>query len=385
MNVFDLVFGVLLASAAVAGYRLGFLARALSWAGMVAGFFLASRALPSVVERFDGPDPTVRLLIAAGVLLGSALVGQGLGLFIGSRARLALRGPIRPLDHAAGALAGALGVLVAVWLLLPAMAQVPGSVARLTRTSRIAQAIDAHAPAPPDTLQALRTLVGEGPFPQVFSALRPAPEVGPPPDGSGLSPTLVATAAASTVRVEGRACGRIQEGSGFVAGPGIVVTNAHVVAGEDETALVRQDGRRVAARVVSFDADRDLAVLAAPDVGAPQLAIGDGAVGTTGGVFGYPGGGGLEVSPFAVREEVDAQGRDLYGDERTLRAVLVLAADLAPGDSGAALLDAEGLVVGVAFAIAPDQGGTAYALAPEELEAALSSAGTEEVDTGPCI
>jgi S1-C subfamily serine protease len=65
--------------------------------------------------------------------------------------------------------------------------------------------------------------------------------------------------------------------------------------------------------------------------------------------------------------------------------VLVLASDLHPGDSGAALVDPSGQVAGVAFAIAPDRPGTAYALATSELKAALSAAREPQADTGACL
>jgi S1-C subfamily serine protease len=101
-------------------------------------------------------------------------------------------------------------------------------------------------------------------------------------------------------------------------------------------------------------------------------------------VFGYPGGGSLEISPFEVREAVEAVGRDLYGDGPTQRQVLVLASRLAPGDSGSALVNPDGAVVGAAFAIAPDREGTAYALDSDEVREALD-APRAPADTGPCL
>ncbi|MBA3303084.1 MAG: trypsin-like peptidase domain-containing protein, partial [Acidimicrobiia bacterium] len=121
------------------------------------------------------------------------------------------------------------------------------------------------------------------------------------------------------------------------------------------------------------------------DIALPPLPLGGADVGTRGAVFGHPGGGALEISPFLLREEVEAVGRDLYGQRQTRRSILVLAADLAPGDSGAALVDATGAVAGVAFAIAPDRSGTAYALAVEELEAVLAAPVNAGTDTGPCL
>lgn len=384
MNLFDLIVVVLAVSAGVGGFRIGLVNRALSWAGMAIGIVVIARFLPDIVDAVNGPDPTGRLLIAIGVLLAGAFIGQALGLLVGSRIHTALPPEGRPLDHAGGAVAGVLGVLVGVWLLLPTMGDVPGAMSRQARNSSIARFIAENAPQPPDTLQALRRLVGDTQFPRVFSGLQPAPDTGPPPAESGLSEAVLDAAVGATVKVEGPACGRIQEGSGFVAEPGIVVTNAHVVAGESRTHLVERSGRRVDATVVHFDPDRDLAILRA-DVRAGPLPITGADVGDVGAVLGHPGGGPLEVSPFEVREQVTAVGRDLYDRKQTRREVLILASDLAPGDSGAALVGPDGSVVGVAFAIAPDRPGTAYALATSELRAALSAPRVEEADTGPCL
>lgn len=385
MNLFDAAVVVVALSAAVGGFRLGLLARALSWAGMVLGIVVAARFLPSIVERFTSAEPTGRLLVAVAALLAGAVVGQTLGLVVGGWAHLALPLAGRPVDRLGGAAAGVVGVMVVVWLLVPTVAEVPGIPSRLVRGSAIARTVVRRAPPPPDALMALRRLVGDTRFPQVFAALRPAPDVGPPPADAGLAAGVAEAVRASTVKIEGRACRRIQEGSGFVAQPGVVVTNAHVVAGEEITEIVRPDGSRAAADVVSFDPDRDLAILAVPDVGAPPLPIGEIEVGDTGAVFGYPGGGPLEISPFALREEVEAVGRDLYGLEDTRRSVLVLASELAPGDSGAPAVDRAGSVVGVAFAIAPDQAGTAYALSTDELRAALAAPRRPAADTGRCL
>jgi S1-C subfamily serine protease len=189
----------------------------------------------------------------------------------------------------------------------------------------------------------------------------------------------------STVKVHGVACRRIQEGSGFVAGPGLVVTNAHVVAGEGETVVQRSDGTEVRATVVAFDPRRDLAVLSAPDLDRPALPRADVEEGALGAVFGHPGGGPLRAAPFSVGRTVNATGTDIYDRERTERKVLILAAGLAPGDSGAALIDPQGRVVGVAFAIAPDKPGVAYALDIEELEPVLAGDLSHRADTGSCL
>jgi S1-C subfamily serine protease len=109
-------------------------------------------------------------------------------------------------------------------------------------------------------------------------------------------------------------------------------------------------------------------------------------VGSKGAVFGHPGGQNpLRIAPAFVRQDVLALGRDLYDSHDTKRDVFILAANLMPGDSGGALVDAGGAVVGVAFAIAPDRPGTSYALSAKEIRTILPLAGGGRVRTGPCL
>ncbi|HEX2039922.1 MAG TPA: MarP family serine protease [Acidimicrobiales bacterium] len=387
MNLFDLVIVVAALAAAVGGYRLGFLARATSWIGLGVGLFLGARFLPAAMRLFEGPDPTSKLLVAAVVLIGGAFAGQALGLVIGSAMGRSLpHGPARSFDRTIGALVGTAGVLISVWLLLPAIADVPGTVSRQARGSVLARLIDRNAPRAPDTLQALRRLVGDTNFPRVFNALEPAPATGPPPASTGLSQTVLDRVSASTVKVTGEACNRVQEGSGFAAGPDTIVTNAHVVAGERTTTVMRPDGRKLRATVQYFDPDRDLAVLRVAGLGQPPLGITTARVGQRGAVFGHPGGRDpLRIAPAAIRQRVDAVGRDLYDSHNTRRDVFILASDLRPGDSGGALVNANGAVVGVAFAIAPDRPGTAYALTSRELSAALAAPRQATANTGRCL
>jgi S1-C subfamily serine protease len=357
-----------------------------SWVGLALGVTIGSLVLPPILRSLDEAGAAQLLLVILGVLLGTAFVGQALGLMVGARLHATLPGAgVRSADRTAGGVAGVVGVLVGVWLLLPLLADVPGWWATQARTSTIARWVDHRFPEPPDTIDTLRRLVGEDQFPRVFDALERSPDVGPPPSTTNIAQPVVDAVVPSTVKVEGVACRRIQEGSGFVVGDGLVVTNAHVVAGEDETIVQRSDGSEVRARVVAFDPNRDLAVLAAPGLDRPALTRDSIEVGGVGAAFGHPAGGILEASPFSVGEKVTATGTDIYDRNRTERQVLVLAADLEPGDSGSALIDPDGHVVGVVFAIALDRPGVAYALDMPELEAVLRTDLSRPVDTGPCL
>jgi hypothetical protein len=385
LNLLDVAIVSVAIAAAVAGHRLGLVTRATSWLGMIVGIAVAARLVGPVARAIEGASDTRLLLTAAGLLLGGAFLGQALGLLIGSQLHYALpHGWPRDVDRSGGAVMGVLGVAVTVWLLTPAMAQVPGDMARLARTSTITRALADVLPSAPATLQDLERLVGAD-LPIVLADLEPAPDLGPPPASSGLSAAVQEAAAASTVKVEAAACGRLQDGSGAVVGRDLVVTNAHVVAGGDDIVVERHpDGAEVPAELVAFDPRRDLAVLSVPGLDRPPLSLGDAESGDVGAVFGHPGGGPLEVSPFEVGEEVTATGRDIYGTERTERQMLFLAAQLRPGDSGGALIDPAGAMVGIAFAIAPDDPNVAFALTVEEVRAVLDSP-LAPTDSGPCL
>ena len=370
------------------GYRAGFVARAISWFGLAVGVALAVWLAPLIVNPFkQSVDPQIRALMTIGIFVSLASLGATIGEVGGiSLRRLIPPGPARQVDRAVGAGAGTLGVLVLLWLLLPALAEVPGAISSEVRNSVIARAVDEAAPRAPGPLQALRNLVQDADFPKVFEGLQPSPSSGPPPEASGLSAAVVERVTESTVRVSGTACGHSVAGSGFSPEPDVVVTNAHVVAGLDQPSVQRPDGRRLRGRVVVFDANRDLAVLEVDGLNQDPLTVGSAEIGAMGAVFGHPGGQvEIEVSPARIERRVSAIGRDLYDSQATRRDVLILASELAQGDSGGALVDTEGTVVGVAFAIAPDEDGTAYALHSSELQEVLDVPRAGAVDTGPCL
>jgi len=385
VNPLDLLIVAAGLAAAVGGYRLGFVARAASWFGLVVGAAIGARVAEAVLERMHDATEPQRLLAGSGLLVGGALLGQAFGLVVGAHLHRSLpQGGARSADRSAGAVAGVLGVVVAVWLVAPAMARVPGSWARLARGSAIAAAVADTLPAPPAAFGALEELIGAD-LPDVLGAFQQAPELGAPPAESGLTEAVADQVAASTVKVEAEACGRLQDGSGGVLGSDLVVTNAHVVAGAGDVVVERYpDGEVLEATVVAFDAERDLAVLAVPGIGRPALPLAEAQPGATGAVFGHPGGGPLELSPYAVGEEVTATGRDIYNSAATRRQVLFLAAQLRPGDSGGPLVDPSGTVVGVAFAIAPDDPNVAYALTVDEVQAVLAGP-LQPTGTGPCL
>jgi S1-C subfamily serine protease len=389
VNVLDLVVVAAMIAAGYFGYRLGFVARVISWAGLALGIVLAVAFVDDVMGLLSSQPSQTKLFIALLFFLLVATVGQALGYAAGFalRRRLPSTQAVHQGDRVGGAVVGVLGVLVAVWLLTPALASAQGWPARAARDSQIVRAIDRYAPDPPAQAKRLGRAVAEGPFPEVFSRLNGPGGVGAPPSRA-LAPDIAARVASSVLKIEGQACDQIQAGSGFVAGANLVVTNAHVVAGEPRTEVQTNDGRQLSATVVAFDPERDLAVLRVRNLRLFALPFADGGVGTTGAVFGHPGGGPLRIAPARIAETVNAAGTDIYRTGRTTRRVDVLSANLAPGDSGGPLVDQQGRMVGVAFAVDPGQESTAYALTRGEVDSVLGpvlSGREQAANTGPCV
>ena len=234
MNELDLVVLVLGVGAAIGGWRLGFAARVLAWVGVVVGLAIGVHFVPRIVTVFGGARPENRASIAVLFLLLVATLGQTLGLALSALAhRLSpARRPLPRWDRAAGAVVGALGVLALLWMVIPSLATAKGWPARLSRSSAIVAAIQDWAPKQPARFAAWGRAISEAPYPSALGTLQSPPNPGAPPAATSLTPRVDARVRAATLKVVGRACDTIQEGTGWIARPGLVVTNAHVVAGE---------------------------------------------------------------------------------------------------------------------------------------------------------
>jgi S1-C subfamily serine protease len=389
MNALDAVVVLAAIAAAIGGWRFGFVARVLAWAGVALGLMIGIHFVPGVVTAFGGTASDDRVTVALLFLVLVATLGQGIGLAVGAlvhRIHPEVRG-LPVWDRAAGAAVGLVGVLTLLWMVIPSLATAEGWPARAARGSAIVNWINSYAPTQPSRFAAWGREISEAPYPSALGPLDDPPDPGKPPTQT-LPPAIDATVRASVVLVRGNACTDLQEGSGWVASPGLVVTNAHVVAGESDTEV--QDANHVwhAATVVAFDPRRDIAILQVPSMtDVPPLPQARGTRGETTAVYGHPGGQtDVTVAPARIGGEISASGTDIYRNpNKTPRHVYVLAARLRPGDSGAPVVSLKGDVVGVAFAIDPAHLSTAYAVTDVEVDPVLHEAHGTPVKTGPCL
>jgi S1-C subfamily serine protease len=397
LTLLDLLLILLFVSYAISGYRQGLVVSTLSLAGFLGGGALAMWLVPLAIHEWTALEQTPLMrsvVLIAGVFI-MASMGQALAVMVGSRLRSRVRHrQTRAFDSVLGAVVVVLSAAVLVWFIAGALrGGAPAPLARAIGESRVLRAIDTVVPPQTARLFAgFREVLDREGFPRVFDGLE-AERIAPvePPDPNVLRTPGVAAAADSVIKITGvaEACNRGQEGSGWVVSRGRVVTNAHVVAGMRSVTLrVQGTGPSYTGRVVVFDPERDLAVVAAPDLPAGPLDLGrELRRGEQGVVAGFPLDGPYRLDAARVREVVRARGSDIYGSPGTSREVYSLFARVRPGNSGGPLLSGSGDVVGVIFAKSLDDNSTGYALTLDEARPVLDAAAsaTNPVSTGPCV
>jgi S1-C subfamily serine protease len=390
MNLLDLGILALLVVAAYNGYRRGAALQLTTYAGLILGLLVGALIAPPLAGLADSAlgQATVALI----VLFAAAGLGDALGWFVGIRIwSLARRGVLGTFDALAGSAVAIVAVLVTVWFLGWNLANGPFSgLSREIRGSAIVQTLDDTLPRPPSLLAEVRQLLNRFGFPEVFADLPPAP-AGPVKGPSDKEVRAIADLAdQSTVRIEGPACGAIQEGSGFVAADKYVVTNAHVVAGIKQGLEVQEQNgpSHTSVTVVLFDPKLDIAILRVDDLDLPVLTLDPKQEdrGAAGAFLGYPGGGSLHFGAAAVRRELTALGRDIYGRSTVERDVYELQAKVRPGNSGGPLVLSDGEVAGVIFAASTTDNQIGYAIVSTEVIPKLESAEgkTAAVSTRDC-
>jgi S1-C subfamily serine protease len=391
LNLLDLLLLALLLFALLRGYRQGALSQVAAFGGAALGLVNGAYGAPAIAGLAVGQQGTTLALVTLGLLLVAVFVGQGVGFAVGMRLRrAAVEAGIGAFDRGVGVLVGVAGIVAVIWMLASLLAQGPfPTVAQQVRESRVVTQVDDTLPPAPDLFGRVAGYLDQQGFPQVFSGIGggiTAPPV--PPTSDAAVQAAAAAGQPSTVQVQSTGCGGISSGSGFVTSSGIVVTNAHVVAGGEDV-IVREPGGQRAAAVIHFDPDLDLAVLAAPGLESPAIAWTSTPAEreTEGATLGFPGGQReMVVKPASVRQRGEAIGRDIYGRGLAPRDVLTLTGGVQRGDSGGPFVTSEGAVAGVVFAANAAEPGIGYALTAERVipDVQGAVARNTSVPTGSC-
>jgi Colicin V production protein/Trypsin-like peptidase domain len=363
--------------AAVGGMRRGLVLSAFSLCGLAAGAYIGSRIAPHLLHGGAGSTwtPVVGLV---GAVLGAVLLQLG-ALFVGSFVRGGLRlAPLRLLDTAGGLLLGAAIGLAIVWVGASVALLTPGRTRLRQEVERSAIVKQLDSALPPRTL--LNLLARIDPFPSIVG---PKPPSLPPSRGVLRDPSI-RDATTRVVKVLGTACGVGVEGTGWFAGPDLVVTAAHVVAGEQDT-IVRIPGRPFPspADVVVLDVHNDVAVLRVAGSNETPLQLVDPRPGASVAILGYPLDGGLTAIPGRVGPTATALTQDALGNGPVARSITAVAGEVEHGDSGGPAIDKAGKVESTIFA-ARLGSASGYGVPPAIVRTDLARAGTHAVSTGEC-
>jgi S1-C subfamily serine protease len=316
------------------------------------------------------------------ILLLGVLVATFLQV-LGVQIRRGLRGPLGVADGIGGALlVGALALGIA-WLLGAVALQTPGARELREPIQRSLILRELNAVLPPSG-PILRALARFDPLPQLSG---PGANVSPPDAAIARDPEVRA-AGDSVVRVLGTACGLGVQGSGWIAGDGVVVTNAHVVAGQDDTVVdIGGDGGELDAEPIWFDVRNDVALLSVPDAsGTAALGLVEDPVqGTSGAVLGFPENGPFDVRAARIGATRSALSRDAYGRGPVQRPITTFRGLVRSGNSGGPLVDGDGRVIGTVFASATESRQPEGFAVPNAVVADALAQASGSVDTGPCV
>jgi S1-C subfamily serine protease len=390
VNVLDWILLLIVLAYAVSGYWQGFISGAFATAGLLLGGFASVLWLVPQLLGEAAPSLWVSLGALLVVLL-SASFGQAVLQYVGSRIRDRITWqPVRAVDAVGGAALSAAAVLVVAWVLGVAVSgsALPG-ISQQVRSSTVLKTVDEVMPDEADqALRSFNEVVGSSFFPRYLEPFAPERiiEVGPPAARIARDPEVRA-ARSSVVKIRGENdCGRGVEGTGFVYSPGRVMTNAHVVAGVDDPTVLVGD-QEVPGRVVHYDPDLDVAVLAVDGLDRPFLRFDKtGEPRDDAAVLGYPNDGPYDVQAARIRDEQRLRSPDIYGRGTVVREVFSIRSLVRPGNSGGPLLSADGDVYGVIFAASVTDRDTGYALTADQVSQSAAQGLTHdrEVDTGDC-
>jgi S1-C subfamily serine protease len=366
MTLFDLVLVIVIVFLALSGFRRGLVVGLASLLGLVVGGYVGIKVAP---ELLADSDSRYTPLVTFGAAVAGAMLGQAVAIYAARSLRGAGgAGALTALDSVGGLLLGAATGLALCWVVGAVLLYAPGqtTLRQYAQESRILSALNDELP--PERL--MDALARVDPFTAIAG---PEADVGPPTAAVSRDPDVLA-AGESVVRVTGYACGLGVEGSGWIAASGLIVTNAHVVAGVTDLRIDRGDGAFRPGEVVSFDRRNDLAVVRVPGLRGQPLRLADAQRGAAVALLGYPDNGPFAAVPARLGSTVTALARDAYGSLAIGRDVVTIRGAIHPGNSGGPAIDAAGRVRAVVYAQRIDKSG-GYGVPVEFVRDALEAAG----------
>lgn len=385
MNFVDLFIIAVILFSIMRGAQLGLLYVFFSIGATLLGLLLGS-SIGQFVAHYASTELS-RMLIIIGFAAGGGIIVSEIGIRIArALTEKSVDLKLDKVNSIGGAALETIFILITFWLVSPAVINIQSAgLGGEVRGSAIIGRLQSGLGQPPDIFSQIASTISPNGFPNVFALEEPVLKA--PNAATKLDPAVVEKARKSVVKIEGRGCGGIVDGSGWVVSGNLVVTNAHVVSGISSPTVI-EAGRTYSASPVYFNPDLDIAVLDVKGLNLPALPLHESLLkdGSSGAIIGFPGGGQETVSPSVVIDHVVAVGRNIYNRGRIQRQIYELAADVQSGDSGGPLIDETGAAAGIVFAKSVSQVNIGYAItmpqALPSIRAAESSRAT--VSTGRC-
>ncbi|MCL5113169.1 MAG: MarP family serine protease [Patescibacteria group bacterium] len=369
-TLIDIALVVVLIISLFRGWKIGFIQQLFSGVGFFGGLFLGSLIEPHFINLAHSVES--RTLVALLCTLGMAFIFLTIGEFIGIHLKnIGLHSKIiNSFDNILGSIISLVISLLIIWLIAIVLSSlsIPG-LQSIINSSKIITTLNNNLPNAPTVLSDLGSIINPNGFPKVFLGGEPNLN-----NNNASLPSLSKFQVAisqdqnSVVKIEGLGCGGLVEGSGFVIGPNLVATNAHVIAGVNKIFVYDNNGS-TRATPIYFNPNLDFAILRLSNLTDKPLVIDSNTLNNDSptAFLGYPGGGPLSIKPSLVLAEIQAYGLNIFGQGNTSRSVYELKADVMPGNSGGPLINQQGQVVGIIFAKSTSYNNVGYALSANQI------------------
>lgn len=387
MVLLDVILMGVFIAVMIRGWQLGFIRQGILAAGLFLGFWLAIILTPRVAPIFaDNIGRTTASLILFGICI--FVVGGLFDVLANAAKQKLTKRHHHLIDGGIGVAFGAVYVAILIWLSANVFMYGPTTwLPEQIKGSVVIRTIDQAMPNPPAALTNIRRYIANISLPQPFAGFEPAPESLEINGSTADLQAIVAKVGKSVVEVSGNGCGNISVGSGFVAAPNVVVTNAHVVAGVRSPIVIDDNGRH-SATTIYFNPDLDIALLRTTNLAGSVLPMETALQprGTAGAAIGFPGGGQQTAVSGYVLNNVTAVGHNIYNQGQVRRQIYTLKTDVRPGNSGGPYVLANGRVAGVIFAKSYSYADTGYVITADQVAPIVSQYrnSTQAVSTQRC-
>lgn len=374
MVILDLILIIIVIATMIRGWQLGVVRQGIIVFGLVLGFWLGVVVVPLLAPFF---------ISSIGRSLGTILVFGVTLLLLGSffdwlahhaKRRITKKGHHQA-DGVVGVVFGGLYALVLIWLASTIFLHGPSEwLSDQIQRSIIIRQLDKTLPEPPSAVTKIQRYIANINTTRPFVNNEPSPERVTGEASQAELDAIFNKNRKSVVEITGRGCGAVLEGTGFVAAPNVVMTNAHVIGGVARP-VIRDDNGLHQATVIYFNPDLDIALLRTTNLAGAVLPLNTTTQprGTFGAVMGYPNGGGLTGVSGYVNNSITAVGRNIYNEGFVRRNIYSLSADVQHGNSGGPYILSNGEVAGVIFARSESYDATGYAIKSSEVASLLAA------------